>query len=125
MSEELLGALHASPHYQRSGGRDHVLVASYYKAAAYLSLPENKWTTTLVNMTVGPHVIGHKFKAKSNAACVVPVGHQASSPADNAGAGPRTGAINHTLFFVGRAVGPKYYSACRAILEPGAMNGIG
>ena len=120
MSRELLDALHASPHFQRNHGRDHVLVASFNAAEKYLSDKDrsNGWGVTVANMTIGPHVSGHMFTSKR--ACVVPVGHQATSPEHRAP--PK---ITSTLFFMGQAVGKGYYAARRAVLDPVVMEGIG
>ena len=117
MSNELLRALRASPHFHKNDARDHMLVVGYYKAESFLKHPDNGWATTLANMTVAPHVLGNRMK---HVKCVVPAGHQAAPQVNVV-----PPAISHTLFFVGQAVGPDYYATRRAVLAPGAMRGVG
>ena len=89
---------------------------------------------------------------KSATACVVPVGHQVQttlpvsfpflSPSSSSPSPlhscrlqanppvPRhknrpAPVVNRTLFFLGQAIGRGYYAVRRAILEPGAMDGVG
>jgi len=126
MSDELLSALQASPHYHKNNARDHVLVVGYFKAERYVSNSTTGWAKALARMTVAPHVIGKTVEPLVAAgSCLVPVGHQAQPPPPPPPVKEAATSITHTLFFLGQAVGTGFYRTRRALFAPGALRDAG
>jgi len=126
MAATLLKALHASKHFKRNGGRDHIMLVSYFKGQQYLS-QHSEWQTAVGNMTLALHVASKHYlhiPEEYGEPCRVPVGHQPSKNLPVLDGEPPAVA-QRTFFFLGQAVGASYYGVRRAALARGAMETVG
>ena len=126
MGDELLAALKGSKYYKRSGGKDHVMVVSYFKAQVFIAQAHHAWRDTVATMTIATHVINNNYLHVPKAIgvpCRVSVGHQ-TGPSHQFELSPPT-QIDRTLFFLGQAAGAGFYHARAMALQDKVFDGVG